>query len=113
VKILLDTFHMNIEEDNIPDAIRLAGDLLGHLHVGEGNRKLPGQGALPWPMIGEALKDVRFEKSVVMEPFVTMGGRVGKDIKVWRDLSNGADAETMDANIRESLQYLKKAFGQE
>ena len=47
VKILLDTFHMNIEEDNIAAAIRLAGDRLGHLYVGEGNRKPPGQGALP------------------------------------------------------------------
>ena len=43
VKILLDTFHMNIEEDNIGDAIRLAGPYLGHLHVGEGNRKVPGR----------------------------------------------------------------------
>ena len=44
VKLLLDTFHMNIEEDNIPDAIRTAGKALGHLHVGEGNRKVPGKG---------------------------------------------------------------------
>ena len=46
VNLLLDTFHMNIEEDNIPDAIRKAGDKLGHLHVGEANRKLPGMGIL-------------------------------------------------------------------
>jgi D-psicose/D-tagatose/L-ribulose 3-epimerase len=48
VKILLDTFHMNIEEDNMGDAIREAGHLLGHLHCGEGNRKVPGQGGVPW-----------------------------------------------------------------
>jgi len=110
VKILLDTFHMNIEEDNIPDAIRLAGNLLGHVHVGEGNRKLPGQGSLPWAAIGKALRDINYNKGIVMEPFVTMGGQVGRDIKVWRDLSEGADAVTMDDNIEESLIFLRKSF---
>ena len=110
VKLLLDTFHMNIEEDNIADAIRLAGDLLGHLHVGEGNRKLPGQGSLPWDEIGQALKDINFDKGVVMEPFLTMGGQVGKDIKVWRDLSNNATDEDMDRMAKESLIFLKGKF---
>lgn len=110
VKMLLDTFHMNIEEDNIPNAIRLAGDKLGHLHVGEGNRNLPGQGSLPWNEIGQALRDINYTKGVVMEPFVKDGGKVGEDIKVWRDISKGADEAAMDKNIKESLEFLKKAF---
>jgi D-psicose/D-tagatose/L-ribulose 3-epimerase len=110
VIILLDTFHMNIEEDNIADAIRRAKSRLGQLHVGEGNRKLPGEGSLPWAEIGQALRDIRFDKSVVMEPFMLMGGRVGKDIKVWRDLSDGASPEEMDARIAASLKFLKKNF---
>lgn len=110
VKILLDTFHMNIEEDNIADAVRLAGDRLGHLHVGEGNRKLPGQGSLPWDDIGKALRDIGYDKGVVMEPFVKMGGKVGEDIKVWRDLSNNADMAAMDKSIKESLMFLRKSF---
>jgi len=110
VKILLDTFHMNIEEDNLADAIRYAGDYLGHVHIGEGNRNLPGQGSLPWNDIGKALRDINFNGGVVMEPFVKMGGKVGEDIKVWRDISKGADEATMDKNITESLKFLKKAF---
>lgn len=110
VKILLDTFHMNIEEDNLGDAIRTAGDLLGHVHVGEGNRKLPGQGHLPWDEIGTALNEIGFNKGVVMEPFVTMGGKVGEDIKVWRDLSNNATPAEMDMNIKKSLEFLKSKF---
>ena len=110
VKLLLDTFHMNIEEDNLYDAIITAGDYLGHLHVGEGNRKLPGQGHLPWNEIGKALNEIGFDKAVVMEPFVTMGGKVGEDIKVWRDLSGGATADKMDDNIKKSLEFLKGAF---
>ena len=109
-KILLDTFHMNIEEDSIGDAIRLAGPRLGHLHVGEGNRKVPGKGHLPWNEIGKALRDIHYEKGVVMEPFVLTGGKVGSDIKVWRDLSGNATAEKMDKDIKASLKFLKQAF---
>ncbi|MCL2684451.1 MAG: sugar phosphate isomerase/epimerase [Synergistaceae bacterium] len=109
-KVMLDTFHMNIEEDNIAEAIRYAGEYLGHVHVGEGNRKLPGKGSLPWSDIGKALRDINFTKGVVMEPFVMEGGQIGKDIKVWRDLSGGASPEKLDQDIRESLIFLKKAF---
>jgi len=110
VNVLLDTFHMNIEEDNIPDAFRKAGNMLGHVHVGEGNRKLPGEGSLPWQEIGRALNDIHYNKGVVMEPFYFAGGQVGKDIKVWRDLSLGADAAEMDRKIAASLQFLKRQF---
>ncbi len=110
VNLLLDTFHMNIEEDNIPEAIRKAEGMLGHLHVGEANRKLPGMGSLPWREIGRALRDIKYDKGVVMEPFLLEGGKVGADIKVWRDLSGNADAETMDRYIKDSLNYLRHEF---
>jgi D-psicose/D-tagatose/L-ribulose 3-epimerase len=50
VKILLDTFHMNIEEDSISNAISKAGKYLGHVHIGENNRTPPGcgRGHIPW-----------------------------------------------------------------
>jgi D-psicose/D-tagatose/L-ribulose 3-epimerase len=109
-KILLDTFHMNIEEDNIANAIRYAGSYLGHLHVGEGNRKVPGKGHLPWAEIGRSLKDIGYDKGVVMEPFVRTGGKVGSDIKVWRDLTCGASEEQLDKDIKASLEFLKTVF---
>lgn len=110
VKLLLDTFHMNIEEDDLPAAIRRAGDLLAHVHVGEGNRKLPGMGHLPWDKIGEALRDIGYDGMVVMEPFMKAGGKIGSDIKVWRDLSDNADSAKMDKYIADSLVFLKKNF---
>jgi D-psicose/D-tagatose/L-ribulose 3-epimerase len=110
VKLLLDTFHMNIEEDNIPDALRLAGGKLGHFHVGEGNRKLPGMGSLPWDEIGKALRDIHYEKGVVMEPFLRSGGEIAKPIHLWRDLTDGADEVTMNKNLQKSLAFLKGKF---
>ncbi|WP_326974651.1 D-psicose 3-epimerase [Caproicibacter sp. BJN0012] len=110
VKLLLDTFHMNIEEDNLPNALRLAGDKLGHFHVGEGNRKLPGMGSMPWDEMGRALRDIRYSKSVVIEPFMRCGGEIAKPIHIWRDLTEGADEATMDRNLRKSLAFLKDKF---
>ncbi len=104
VKVMLDTFHMNIEEQSIGNAIREAGDLLGHFHTGECNRMVPGQGHMPWREIRDALKAIGYDGTVVMEPFVIPGGTVGKDIKIWRsvvnDTSEGALDEAAEASLR-------------
>jgi D-psicose/D-tagatose/L-ribulose 3-epimerase len=105
VKVMLDTFHMNIEEDSIGGAIRTAGSRLGHLHTGECNRRVPGKGRVPWAEIGSALHDIGYDGSVVMEPFVRMGGTVGSNIKVWRDISRGADQARLDEDAREALVF--------
>lgn len=110
VRLLLDTFHMNIEEDNIPAAFRRAEGWLAHVHVGEGNRKLPGLGSLPWAEIGQALRDIKFDGMIVTEPFMKAGGDVGRDIKVWRDLSNGASDEELDQMIADSMTFLRANF---
>ena len=110
VKIMLDTFHMNIEEDSMTEAILLAGDKLGHFHVGENNRRLPGKGCMPWYEIGSALRAIGYEKNVVMEPFVKSGGGVGSDIKVWRDLSKGASIQMLDRDAAWSVEFLRGVF---
>ena len=110
VKIMLDTFHMNIEEDSMTEAILLAGDRLGHFHVGENNRRLPGKGNLPWYQIGRALRAIGYDKNVVMEPFVKSGGKVGSDIKIWRDLSMGAATEQLDRDAAASVAFLRNVF---
>jgi len=59
-KILLDTFHMNIEEDSFRGSILDAGKWLGHFHLGESNRRPPGEGRLPWPEIFGALHEINY-----------------------------------------------------
>lgn len=111
VKIMLDTFHMNIEEDTMTGAILTAGSMLGHLHVGEANRKLPGQGRMPWAEIGAALRAIGYDGCIVMEPFVLEGGQIANDIKVWRDLSCGASMEELDKQAAESVCFLRSILG--
>jgi D-psicose/D-tagatose/L-ribulose 3-epimerase len=105
VKVHLDTFHMNIEEDTFGKAIRTAGPLLGHFHTGENNRRVPGKGQMPWHEIGVALREIGYNGAVVMEPFVKMGGGIGSDIKIWRDLSDNADEARMDEDARKALAF--------
>src|SRR5262245_16326006 len=64
-KILLDTFHMNIEEDSLGGSIEEAGPWLGHFHLGEPNRRPPGRGRMPWPEIFGALKKIGYQGAVV------------------------------------------------
>ena len=95
--ILLDTFHMNIEEDSFGDAIRSAGKRLASLHLGEPNRKPPGMGRMPWPEIKKALDDIGYTGPLVMEPFLTRGGPIGRAIGVWRDIVKNPDLDALAA----------------
>lgn len=103
-RVMLDTFHMNIEEDFIGEAIQQAGEYLGHLHIGENNRKPPGYGHIPWTEVGNAVRKINYQGYVVMEPFLMPGGQVGRDIKVFRDLSVGVD---LDEEARKALLFIR------
>ncbi|HMO57934.1 MAG TPA: sugar phosphate isomerase/epimerase family protein [Roseiflexaceae bacterium] len=104
VRLMLDTFHLNIEEDHIGAAIIAAGELLGHFHTGENNRMPPGHGHMPWDEIAAALRHINYQGAIVMEPFMQTGGEVGRDIRVYRDLSIGRD---LDAEARAALQFTR------
>jgi len=106
--ILLDTFHLNIEEDSIGGAIRLAGPRLRQLHLGETNRKPPGLGRMPWGEVRAALDDIRFQGSLVMEPFVMPGGQVARDIGVWRPIIDNPD---LDQLAGDALRFVRANLG--
>ena len=98
IGVLLDTYHMNIEENNIGDAIRLVGaDRMKNFHTGENNRTAPGRGHLDWDEIFGALAEISYKGPIVSEPFVMMGGEVGRDIHVFRDLVENPTEERIDA----------------
>lgn len=110
VKVMLDTFHMNIEEDSLTDAIIVAGSRLGHFHVGEANRKPPRPGRMPWGDVGKALRNIGYNGYVVMEPFVVPDGGVGRDIHVWRSLFPEVSVDYLDKQAAASVEYLRKQF---
>jgi len=105
LKILLDTYHMNIEEDSLGDAIVKAGDKLGLFHIGENNRRPPGNGHIPWDEVVAALKKIDYQGDTVMEPVVLAGGVTGGAMAIWRDLE---DEKNLDKAARKGLEFYKK-----
>jgi D-psicose/D-tagatose/L-ribulose 3-epimerase len=108
LKIHLDTFHMNIEEVSMEEAILKAGDKLGHFHVGENNRNLPGRGHIGWEEVIAALRRIEYSGNIVMEPFVLPEGEVGRALRVWRDLSA---EDRLDEEAERALKFLRGKLG--
>jgi D-psicose/D-tagatose/L-ribulose 3-epimerase len=110
-KLLIDVYHMNIEEDNMMDAIRLtaASGRLGHFHVGETNRRIPGsgRGQMPWVEIFATLKSISYQEYITMESFVLMGCQTALNVSVWRDLSHGADLRKLVEDARSGAQFVR------
>jgi D-psicose/D-tagatose/L-ribulose 3-epimerase len=108
VNILLDSFHMMIEEDSMYDAIVHAGKKLGHFHAGENNRRNPRKGGfMPWNDIAKALKEIGYDKRITLEPLVLTGGTVATDSRIWRDMTEGADDAKMDNDAKAGLAFMK------
>ncbi|QEC54130.1 sugar phosphate isomerase/epimerase [Anseongella ginsenosidimutans] len=106
VKIALDTFHCNIEEKNIPAAIRKVGkDLLCHIQGNESDRGTPGTGHLDWPGIKEALDEIGYEGAVVIETFGAPSKELARAACIWRPL-----AGSPDELAREGLAFYKELF---
>ena len=107
IGVLLDTYHMNIEEDNIGDAIRLVGDKLTSFHTGDNNRRAPGRGHINWDEVFKALSDINYKGRIVSEPFIMQGGEVGRDIHVYRDLMEDPTEAKIDAEAKYLLDFEK------
>jgi D-psicose/D-tagatose/L-ribulose 3-epimerase len=102
-QIMLDTFHMNIEEKSLGDAIRAAGPRLIHLHSCENDRGAPGSGHVPWEEVCQALKDIKYDGPVVIESFTAKVKSIARAAAIWRPL-----ASSQDALAAEGLKFLKQ-----
>lgn len=100
--ILLDTFHMNIEERSFAAAIRLAGRRLVHFHVCENDRSLPGQGHIPWKEILAALKTAGYQGRVVIESLAGPYGNLPQRLNIWRTFCTEPDVE-----LTQSIRFLQ------
>ena len=92
LKILLDLFHMNIEEYSVYDAVLAAGDKLCHVQVSECNRGTPGQGTAPWEQLKRGLDEVGYKGAVVIETFTPEVKEIARAASIWRPLAASQDA---------------------
>lgn len=105
VGVMLDTFHMNMEENDLPQAIRDTGDRLFHFQANENHRGFIGSGHVDWPPIARALHDIGYDGPIVLEPFRRDDEDAGVTLAQWR-----APARDEDAKLAASIAYLKGAL---
>lgn len=106
VGLLLDTFHMNIEEKSLPAAIREAGERLVHVHAAENDRGTPGTGHVDWGGVAAALDDVGYRGQVVIESFTPEIREIARAVSLWRPV-----ASSPDALARDGLAFLHGLLG--
>lgn len=102
-QVMLDTFHMNIEEKSLGNAIRAAGKRLRHVHACENDRGAPGSGNVTWNEVAQALKDIKYDGPVVIESFTSKVKSIARAAAIWRSL-----APTPDDLARDGLKFLKQ-----
>src|ERR671931_1033883 len=93
--VLLDTFHMNIEEDLFEDAILRVGGLLRHTHFADNNRKMPGRGHIDFKSILKALGQIRYNQYISFEPNLT-SDRYEAETKYGLDFIKGIQSSRAD-----------------
>ena len=105
VGLLLDTFHMNIEETDIPAAIARAAGRIVEFHASSNDRGTPGDDHLPWPKIAEALRAAGYDGPVVIEAFTPEIREIARAVSIWRPL-----AASQDALAADGLKHLRAVF---
>lgn len=83
-KVMYDTFHANIEEKNIAQAIRDCADVLCHVHISENDRSTPGAGNIRWAENFDALQEVGYDGWLMIEAFGLALPELAAATKIWR-----------------------------
>jgi D-psicose/D-tagatose/L-ribulose 3-epimerase len=97
VTIHLDTYHMNIEEDDLVRPVLEVGARLGYVHIGENHRGYLGSGHLDLTGFFHALADIGYTGPVTFESFssAVVAPGLSNDLAIWRNLwDDGADLAT-------------------
>ena len=84
----LDSYHMNIEENNFRDPVFDAGDRLGYVHIGENHRGYLGQGHIDFPELFKALVDAEYDGIITFESFSSkvVDEDLTTTLRIWRNM---------------------------
>lgn len=105
IKLHFDTFHANIEEKSLKEAIINGGSDIYHVHVCENNRGIPGTGNINWIDVRDALVNINYDRWITAENFVMPNCEVGKDTFIWREIEKNGQYVA-----QESIKFLKELF---
>lgn len=101
-RMMYDTFHSNIEEKSIPDAIRSCADMLCHVHISENDRSTPGTGHVRWEENFDTLHEVGYDGWMMIEAFGLALPELAAATKIWRRMY-----QSEDQLARDGLAFMK------
>jgi len=105
VGIMEDTFHMNIEEDSMAEAIRNSGEKLLYIHIADSNRAAPGRGHINFKPVVQAIKDIDYQGYLSFELLPAAADP-------FRVLKEKGAPEFFEEYTKESIQFMKRLFGE-
>ncbi len=103
VKIHFDTFHSNIEEKLQAETLRSVAKYVGHVHISENDRGIPGTGHNDWKGVFKTLKESGYQGWLTIESFAQPEPALAAAAAIWRD-----PAPSGDILAREGLRFMKK-----
>lgn len=102
-KVMLDGFHMSIEEKNLEDAIASVGSKLIHVQVSENHRGIPGTGQTDWQSLKRGLRKIGYRGTVSIESFTPEIKELAGAVCIWKNL-----AESQDGFAADGFTFLKE-----
>jgi D-psicose/D-tagatose/L-ribulose 3-epimerase len=108
IGLLVDSFHMNIEEKDLGQALRTAGDKVFHVQVAENDRGVPGTGHVPWTAFFAALREIGYDGQIVVESFLPTVAEIARAVSLWRPV-----APSMDELASEGLAFVRRSLTEE
>lgn len=104
-RMMYDTFHANIEEKNIPQAIKTCSEYTVHVHISENDRGTPGQGHVHWKESFDTLKETGYDGWFVIEAFGLALPGLAAATKIWRRMF-----ESEEQLARDGLAFMKSEW---
>jgi D-psicose/D-tagatose/L-ribulose 3-epimerase len=96
-RMMYDTFHANIEEKGIRDAIRVAAPHTAHVHISENDRSTPGSGHVDWQTTFDTLHETGYDGWMVVEAFGLALPEISAATKIWRRMYDNEEQLARDA----------------
>lgn len=96
-RMMYDTFHANIEEKNVREAILGCAKYTAHVHISENDRSTPGTGGVRWQETFAALRETRFDGWMVVEAFGLALPAIAAATKIWRRMYTSEEQLARDA----------------
>ena len=106
VGIMIDTYHMNIEEADPYAALAAAGPHIKHVQVSGSNRGAPGADHFDWPRFFAVLRDTGYQGAICIESFTAENEAIAVAAAIWRPL-----APSQDRLATDGLRYLREILG--